>query len=543
MLGIVIRKQSSHGVSELNHNVNLMEFFSNHILSELQDKNQSSRPMVKAASLNFICTFRNQFSPQQFIELLPLLMFNLSSPFVVVHSLAANTIEQILRNKQQDGSGAQRDKIAQADIQPYLQNLFEGLFHIVDNAVLNENEYVMKCIMTTMDKAGENIIPVTNIVFEKLSASLERVCKNPRNPGFNHNLFESIAILVKSICSKDVSQISQLEQMLFPPFQNILQMDILEFTPYVFQILAQLLEYRPTDAGLGEAYTSLFAPLLTASLWEKNGNVPGLTRLIQAYLKKAAPFVVANNHLVPILGIFQKLNASKSSEGSAFNLLSSLVQYVPRESTAQYMNTIFTLIMTRLQGTKSNLYPIRFNQFLALYSGLYGGQALVDGLDAVQPNITMVILVQVWLPKVQGCASNKVQAKSQVIGLTKILCDLSAKLLDGPDGQKVFAQVILAIVSILASPTFSKESKELPDEAHVVYDATFSQLKHAQQIPDDPFKAVADPVEYFVGSLNALSSSHPGVVIPLIQQALSGGDPKLATIFQTMCQSKGVNLI
>jgi exportin-2 (importin alpha re-exporter) len=72
MQGIVIRKQSSHGVSELNHNVNLMEFFSNHILSELQDKNQSSRPMVKAASLNFICTFRNQFSPQQFIELLPL---------------------------------------------------------------------------------------------------------------------------------------------------------------------------------------------------------------------------------------------------------------------------------------------------------------------------------------------------------------------------------------------------------------------------------------------------------------------------------------
>jgi len=541
MLGIAIRKQSSRGVSELNHTVNLMDFFSNNILTELQDKNQSSRPMVKAASLNFVCTFRNQFSPQQFIELLPLLIFNLNSPFVAVHSLAANTIEQILRNKQKDNSGVDRDKITQTDMQPFLQMLLEGLFHIVDNAVLNENEYVMKCIMTTMDKAGQNIIPVTSIVFEKLSSALERVCKNPRNPGFNHNLFESIAIVVKSLCSNDVSQVNQLEQMLFPPFQTILQMDILEFTPYVFQILAQLLEYRPTEAGLGDAYTNLFPPLLTAALWEKSGNVPGLTRLLQAYLMQAASFVVSNNHLLPILGIFQKLNASKATEGSAFNLLSSFTQYVPRETVAPHMKTIFTLAMTRLQSTKSNLYPIRFSQYLALFSGLYGGQALVEVLDSIQPNLIMILLVQVWIPKVQGCSSNKIQAKTQVVGLTKILCDLAPKLLSDPDGQKCLAQLILSAVSILASPTFSKEAKEAPVVSPVVYDATYSQLKHAQQVPDDPFAAIADPVEYFVQALNALGSSNPGVIVPLIEQGLAG-DLKLGAAFQSMCQSKGVNL-
>merc|ERR1712238_132498 len=150
------------------------------------------------------------------------------------------------------------------------------------------------------------------------------------------------------------------------------------------------------------------------------------------------------------------------------------------------------------------------------------------------------LLSMVWLPKVQSSASNKVQAKSQVIGLTKFVCDLSAKLLSDSEGQKVFAQVVLAVVSVLASPTFLKEAKELPDETPVVYDATFSQLKYAQQLPDEPFNAIADPVEFFVGSLNSLNSS--GVIVPLIQQGL-GGDPKLTTIFQTMCQSKGVNLV
>lgn len=541
MLGIVIRKHSSRGVSELNHNVNLMEFFSNHILPELQDKDQSNRPMVKAASLNFVCTFRNQFSSQQYNELLPFLIFHLSSPFVSVHSLAANTIEQILRSKETDASGRSCDKITQATIQPFLQNLFQGLFHIVDNAILNENEYVMKCIMTTLDKAGENVIPVTSIVFEKLSASLERVCKNPRNPGFNHNLFESIAILVKSICSKDVSQIHQLEQMLFPPFQTILQMDILEFSPYVFQILAQLLEFRPSDSGLGDAYTSLFPPLLTATLWEKSGNVPGLTRLIRAYLKQAAPHLVENNHLMPILGIFQKLNASRASEGSAFDLLSALVQYAPRESIAPHLGTIFQLVLTRLQGTKSNLYPIRFSQFMGLFSALYGGQILSDNLDKIQPNIILMLLQQIWLPKVKGCASKRMQAKYQIIGLTKLLSDLSTKLLGDDQGKSLFGQVVVAIVTVLVSPSFSKEEKDIPDEAPMVYDATFSQLKYAQQLPDDAFKSVADPLDFFLAALKNISTSRPGVLPQLIQQGLSS-DLKLASSFQTMCQTKGFSL-
>ena len=542
MLGIVIRKQSSWGVSELNQNVNLMEFFSNHILPELKDNDHSRRPMVKAASLNFVCTFRNQFSTAQYNELLPCLISHLGSPFVVVHSLAANTIEQILRNKEKDASGRSIDKITQATIQPFLQDLFTGLFKIVDDQILNENEYVMKCIMTTLDKAGTNIIPVTGIVFEKLSTALERVCKNPRNPGFNHNLFESIAILVKSICSTDVSQINQLEQMLFPPFQNILQMDILEFSPYVFQILAQLLEFRPKEVGLGDAYTSLFPPLLTATLWEKNGNVPGLTRLIRAYLKQAAPDLVSNNFLTPILGIFQKLNMSRATEGSAFDLLSALVQYAPREAISPHLKTIFTLILTRLQHTKSNLYPIRFGQFMGLISGLYGGQFLADTLDTIQPNIIFMLLEQIWLPKLKGCASSKLRAKYQILGLSQLLNDLSTKMLGDSKGKTLFGQTVVAIISVINSPSFSKEEKDISDEAPMVYDATFSQLRYAQQLPDDAFKDVADPSDSFFGVLKNVSTANPGVLPPLIQQGLSN-DLELTSSFQAMCQAKGFGLV
>merc|ERR1719499_2799603 len=116
--------------------------------------------------------------------------------------------------------------------------------------------------MRALSIAREEIIEVTQIVLEKLTSALGIVAKNPRNPHYNHYLFESIAILVRSVCSRHPEQTQSFEMLLFPPFQTVLQMDVLEFTPYVFQVFAQLLEYRPNDAGLGDSYSMLLPPLL-----------------------------------------------------------------------------------------------------------------------------------------------------------------------------------------------------------------------------------------------------------------------------------------
>jgi exportin-2 (importin alpha re-exporter) len=35
------------------------------------------------------------------------------------------------------------------------------------------------------------------------------VCKNPRNPGFNHYLFESVAALIRHGTAADIKSISQ----------------------------------------------------------------------------------------------------------------------------------------------------------------------------------------------------------------------------------------------------------------------------------------------------------------------------------------------
>lgn len=97
-----------------------------------------------------------------------------------------------------------------------------------------------------------------------------------------------------------------------------------EFVPYVFQIFAALLEAAPTSP-LPANFSSLLGPILTPTVWETRGNVPGCARFLSAMVPKAKQAIVGSNQLVPILGIFQRLLASKKTETNAFDILESVV--------------------------------------------------------------------------------------------------------------------------------------------------------------------------------------------------------------------------
>lgn len=69
-----------------------------------------------------------------------------------------------------------------------------------------------------------------------------------------------------------------------------------EFVPYVFQLLSLFLEFQ--DSPVPDHYMVLFPCLLTPMLWERLGNIPALSRLLQAYLAKGAQQIIAANKLV-----------------------------------------------------------------------------------------------------------------------------------------------------------------------------------------------------------------------------------------------------
>ena len=52
------------------------------------------------------------------------------------------------------------------------------------------------------------------------------VFQNPSKPHFNHYLFESICISIRTTCKANPEAVKSFEQGLFPPFQDILQQDV-----------------------------------------------------------------------------------------------------------------------------------------------------------------------------------------------------------------------------------------------------------------------------------------------------------------------------
>lgn len=101
-----------------------------------------------------------------------------------------------------------------------------------------------------------------------------------------------------------------------------------EFIPYIFQILAQLLELHHKDK-LPSEYQALLGPLLSASLWEQRGNVPALVRIWKALLVRGAPVVASSGQVQGLLGIFQRLIGSKINDVYAFELVQAMYETMP----------------------------------------------------------------------------------------------------------------------------------------------------------------------------------------------------------------------
>ena len=523
----------------VNEKLDVLDFFVKNILPELQQN--TGHAMLNATVIKFVSTFRNQFNTGHLAELMPILISHLSSSSVVVHTYAAATIEKIFTTKKQLDVVTKELKFGRENVQPFLQPLFTGLFAIVDNESLPENEYVMKAVMRSLSVAQEDLVDVTQIVLDKLTASLGRVAKNPKNPHFNHYLFESIAVLVKSVCSKNPEYTSAFESLLFPPFQHVLQMEVAEITPYVFQVLAQLLEYRAD--GLSDAYSALFGPLMTPTLWESKGNVPALTRLVQAYLQKGAAKLIAQGFLVPILGVFQKLVSSKANEANGFSLLHSIIVYSPVNAIEGNLRDLFNVLLMRLQHNRSVRFIRLISNFFALFVGKRGAQAYLDIMNSIQPGLGLTLLMQIWLPPLTKDAPiTRMDTKIQIIGLTKLLCESSA-LLSDPCEQKVWPQTLICLMKAISSAGSKFSSMDGEEvETEISYDATYSKLHFAATPAIDPFPEIPDVTLNFAKSLHALCSSQPGKFPSLIQLALQSDEKQMVHLTSLM-QKAGLLLV
>lgn len=285
-----------HGVTQTSELVPLPQFCQQHIVPEMERPNINEMPVLKADALKFVMTFRTLLGAPAVLNYIPQIVRHLRADSGVVHSYASCTIERILTMRAPGNTPA----ITKSQLTPVTAELLTGLFGVLNQPTSQENEYVMKAIMRSFATLDDATMPFMADILPQLTNILANVAKNPSRPHFNHYLFETLSLSIKIVCKAEPGAVSSFEEALFPVFQGILQQDILEFMPYVFQILSLLLEVREDVPGttIQEPYWALFPCLLSPALWDRSGNVTPLIRLISAFIRRGSAQISSYDKLV-----------------------------------------------------------------------------------------------------------------------------------------------------------------------------------------------------------------------------------------------------
>lgn len=533
-------KTAAAGATSVNQLVDLNDFYTQHVAPELADANVDAKPVVKADALRFATTFRSQLPKPVALDLFARCAALLRSQSNVVHSYAAILVERLLASKENG-----QPRFASTELGPQLQPILEALFAALQLAESGENEYVMRAVTRLVAFVGPLIAPVAPAALRQLSNVLVAVCQNPTQPGFNHFMFEAVAALVKFSCAADASNLALCEEVLFPPFQLVLQQDVQEFHPYVFQILALLIEQRPPGTTLPATYMQLLAPLLSPVFWERSGNIPALVRMLRAYTTVAAKEVAAAGHLPATLGVFQKLVSSKAHDHEGMMVLDSLICGLDHATLAPYISGIWGILFQRLQSARTNKFTRCFVYSVALMVLKQGGAAAVlQSMDSVQPGIGIMVLQGVWLPTlalIHGGTEEKVVA----VGTVAMLCD--APQLSTAETATLWGQLLDGVLLGVSGTSTANgdgaagavpEEEEAPEE-FTGYSAAFARLQHAQRVEPDPLPEVPDVAAHIVRSLAAYAAKNPGRVGPLIQAHVR---PEMQQKLQQLLQQAGVTL-
>ena len=96
----------------------------------------------------------------------------------------------------------------------------------------------------------------------------------------------------------------------------------------MFQVLGQMLELRASPVP--NEYRAILPFLLTPAGWQQKGSVPGLVKLLKAFLAKDSGQLVETGQYTAILAVVQqRLIPSKMNDGWGFELLQAVVQNIP----------------------------------------------------------------------------------------------------------------------------------------------------------------------------------------------------------------------
>jgi exportin-2 (importin alpha re-exporter) len=551
------------GVTETSSLIDVLDFYRSQVLPNLtafaSSPSALDTPIFTADIVKYIISFRNQIPKGDYPGVIQLCVKLLGASQPVIQTYAASCIERLLSVREvasaANGNGissasaprppghgtgngggavlpaARITRIARMnkdDIRPMLPTLLPAIVRVLQLST-RADEYVMRLLLRVVTVAKDDMASYTEQTLAVVLSVLNVVIENPANPLFNHYLFEVVSALIRFVGSP--STVVTFESTLMRPLQTILERDVTEFGPYVFQIYSQLMALHPSE--LPVSYNALIPPLMEPSMWERRGYIRGMVQYLETFLVKNSATVVANNQLRPILGIFNKLVASKATDHLGIQLVCTIIEtYELAVLKGELLNAIVSVLVTRLQAAKTPKYVQNLLYLMSVIVLRYGVDAIVEAMNALQPGLMTMFLTQVWIAEVPSIVRPN-DRRICAIAMADLAC--ATDLCCGEPFASQWAPMINATLALTegvqtdTAGDLSDDEDDAPMGSGDVYSGGHSQLKWAGS--ESAFSGVGrrgvavgvDPRVHLAARVSAFTGRHPGVYGPVIAQRVEQG--------------------
>ena len=187
---------ASQGVTSLNDFANVIEFFQNNIAGDLVS-DTGVEPILQVDAVKYLYMFRSQITAAQWQDAFPLVVKHLGSSDYVVYTYAAIALERTMALT----NASKQPVIGRATVESVSAQLLRHLFGLIENdpepAKLQENEFLMRCVMRVLIVIREAVVPMVDEILTHIVKITQISSQNPSNPRFCYYLFEALGAFIR----------------------------------------------------------------------------------------------------------------------------------------------------------------------------------------------------------------------------------------------------------------------------------------------------------------------------------------------------------
>lgn len=458
------------GVTNLEHGIDLVGFYDNYI------KSFTSSPLMRCCALKYLIVFKSHFNNSYSLDILQQSYNWLSTQTSSIEEMMILlAFERILTQKaivssnhpsiqgvnnvtgtansictsSESNSGAFLNTQSRFGNQEAVFKLppaetYNLCFQMLGNVLhpmlkracqggdkrtyLTESEFVPRCMMRLLTYLGNLGSEMVNTLTPTVVECTKLAIENPKNPSFNHYLFELLGV-----CIRNSSDCEKLDNFVLPILIGILEKNLTDFIPYSLQLLALRLD---TLANQNELYDKLFIHLIDAKIWHGPVSVvPGIVRLCSSFFRRHSLFeATISSHVKQAFERFQFCLSHRRFQSTlSFEFLRDIVRFLPFKWYSQYLTALANLLLTKSQewnriGDHQTIIQVVGAFSIIVIKKPFGEMpetSLLNVLDTLQNGLSFIFFNKVVFPNLLKATLSPPLRYIIFIALLKLVYELT----------------------------------------------------------------------------------------------------------------------